>query len=48
MYGMNKYSKVEEVPVKRMDRPNATETERGSASETDRWKSAKNMEVPLK
>ena len=26
---------VEEVPVKRMDRPSATETERGRASETD-------------
>ena len=33
--------KIEEVPVKRMDRPCATETERGRASETDRRKSAK-------
>ena len=32
---------VEQVPVKRMDRPSATETERGRASETDRRKSAK-------
>ena len=32
---------VEEVPVKWMDRPSATETERGCASETDRRKSAK-------
>ena len=39
---------VEEVPVKRMDRPRATETERGRAFETDRRKSAKNMEMPLK
>ena len=39
---------LEEVPVKRMDRPSATETERGRASETDRRKSAKNMEMPLK
>ena len=39
---------IEEVPVKRMDRPNATETERRRASETDRQKSAKNMEMPLK
>ena len=39
---------LEEVPVKRMDRQSATETERGSASETDCQKSAKNMEMPLK
>ena len=39
---------IEEVPVKRMDRPSAKETERGRASEMDRMKSAKNMEIPLK
>ena len=32
---------LEEVPVKWMDRPSATDTERGRASETDRWKSEK-------
>ena len=31
---------LEEVPVKQMDRPSATKTERGRASETDRQKSA--------
>ena len=31
---------VEEVPVKRMDRPSATETERGRASEMNGQKSA--------
>ena len=41
-------NQVEEVPVKRMDRPSATETERGCASETDGQKSAKNIEMPLK
>ena len=40
--------KVEEVPVKWMDRPSATEMERGPASEMDRRKSAKNMEMPQK
>ena len=39
---------LEEVPAKRMDRPSATETERGRASETDKRKSAKKMEIPLK
>ena len=39
---------LEEVPVKRMDRPSATETKRGRASETGRRKSEKNMEMPLK
>ena len=39
---------LEEVPVKLMDRPSATETESGRASETDRLKSAKNMEMTLK
>ena len=39
---------VEEVPVKWMDRPSATEMERGRASEMDGRKSAKNMEMPLK
>ena len=39
---------LEEVPVKRMDRPSATETERGCASEMDIRKSAKNIEMPLK
>ena len=42
------HSKEEEVPVKRMGRPSAPETERGRASETDRPKRAKNMEMPLK
>ena len=42
------FQDIEEVPVKRMDRPSATETERGRASETDRRKSAKNMEMPVK
>ena len=32
---------AEEVPVKWMDRPSATEMERGRASEIDRRKSAK-------
>ena len=32
---------LEEVPVKWMDRPSATEMERGRASEMDRRKSAK-------
>ena len=40
---------LEEVTMKRTDRPSATETERGRASETDRRKSEKkNMEMPLK
>ena len=39
---------VEEVPVKRMDRPRATETESRSASETDRQKSAKTHVMPRK
>ena len=39
---------LEEVPVKRMDRPSATETERGRASETDIGKNAKDVEMPLK
>ena len=40
---------VEEVPLKRMDRLSATETEIGHASVTDRRKSEeKNMEMPLK
>ena len=40
--------RVEEVPVKWMDRPSATEMDGGHASEMDRQKSAKNMETPLK
>ena len=39
---------LEEVPVKRMDRPSATETEKDPDSETDGRKSAKKMEMPLK
>ena len=39
---------LEEVPVKWMDRPSATDTERGRASKLDRQKIAKNMEMPLK
>ena len=39
---------VEEVPVKWMDRPSATEMERGRASEMDKRKSAKKkMVMPL-
>ena len=41
-------NQVEEVPLKWMDRPSATEMERGRASEMDRRTSAKNMEMPLK
>ena len=44
-------SDVEEVPLKWMDRPSATEMERGRASEMDRWKSyfkKKHKEMPLK
>ena len=39
---------IEEVPVKRMDRPSAKDTKRGRASETHQRKSAKNMEMPQK
>ena len=39
---------MEEVPLKWMDRPSATEMERGHASEMDRLKSVLNMEMPLK
>ena len=39
---------LKEVPLKWIDRPSATEMERGRASEMDRRKSAKNMEMPLK
>ena len=37
-----------EVPLKRMDGLSATETEGGRASEMDRRKSAKSLEMPLK
>ena len=40
--------KIEEVPVKWMDRPSATVMERGCASEMDGRKSSKNMEILLK
>ena len=43
-----KHSLIEEVLVEWMDRPSATEMERGCASELDGRKSAKNMEMPLK
>ena len=41
-------NEINDVPVIRMDRPSAAETERGHASEMDRRKSAKNIEMPLK
>ena len=39
---------LEEMPMKWMDRPSATEMDRGSAYEMDIQKSATKMETPLK